>query len=213
MHRLLHSLGLALLLLTLLAFPAPAKLIQDTWREDKRGITLDGLKNWSRLTNPDTGTIVEEGGRRLLRLRDGARMQSIGVMPYGPSLELKARLAITSPEGTAGIGFIDFSSSHYYYAYLDRAAGRLILQRGDGETSEILAESTAAVDGQTGTLILRASTQDKNTIRLEAQWEDGTKISAEDTRPAQMGSTYQIYVGIGGQTQADLHEVTTVQRR
>lgn len=203
----------ALLLTTLSAPSLAASLFQDTWREDKRGTTLDGLKYWARLTNPDTGSIIETAGRRILRLREGARMQSIGVMPYGDGMELHARLAITSPNGTAGFGFIDFSSAQYFYLYLDRATGRMILQQGDGETSQVLGETPITLHSAPVSLRLHADNTSKEKIFLRASCDGTPPLNLEAARPDKMGSTYQIYVGIGGNTEADFYEVTTIRSR
>jgi len=198
----------ALLLASVLPLPA-AKLGQDTWREEKRGQTLDGLRHWSRLTEPSSGTIVDAGGRRALRLTDGARMQSVGVLPYGGGMTLRGLFDVTSSGGTAGFGFIDFSSGIYYYLYVDKTAGKIILQRGDAESSQVLAEAPAAPASPMA-LELNVDTTDKKTIRLAASLNGTALLQAGEEKPPKLGSTYQIYVGLGGDTVADLYEMTAI---
>jgi hypothetical protein len=202
-----------IVLLALLALPLPAaQLGTDAWRQDKRRQTLDGLRHWSRLTEPDSGIVTEEGGRRFLRLRNGAKIQSIGVMPYGTGVQLRGVMDITSPGGSAGFGFIDFSSGVYYYLYLDKSAGKVFLQRGDGETSEVLAQAPAS-PASPATLELAADTTDKTSIILRASLDGTPVLNATEDKPPKLGSTYQIYVGIGAGAEVDLHEMTTILGR
>jgi hypothetical protein len=203
-----------IVLLTLLAtLPLPAaQLGTDTWRQEKRHQTLDGLRHWSRITEPDSGIITEERGRRFLRLRHGAKMQSIGVMPYGAGVQLRGVMDITSPGGAAGFGFIDFSSGVYYYLYLDKGAGNILLQRGDGETSEILAQAPAS-PASPAVLELAADTTDKKSITLRASLNGNAVLNVTEDKPPKLGSTYQIYVGISSDAEVDLYEMTTILRR
>lgn len=201
-----------LLLPLLLASTLPltaAKLGQDTWREEKRGQTLDGLRHWSRLTEPSSGTIVDTGGRRALRLTEGARMQSVGVMPYGAGMTLRGVLDITSPGGSAGFGFIDFSSGIYYYLFVDKTAGKIILQRGDAESSQILTEAPATLTAPLA-MELSVDTSDQKSIRLAASVNGTALLQAAEERPPKLGFTYQIYVGLGSGTSADLLEMTAI---
>jgi hypothetical protein len=205
----LRSLLSFVILLSALSPLGAAKLGQETWREEKRRQTLEGLRNWSRLSEPDTGVIVEENGRRFLRLQNGAKMQSIGVTPYGNGLALKGVLDITSPGGSAGFGFIDFSSGVYYYLFLDKTAGKVILQRGDRDASAVLAE--AAVAGSSPfTLELKADIRDKRTISLQALFNGTPVLDANEAKPEKLGSIYQIYVGVGQDAVVDLLEITTI---
>lgn len=204
---------LVLILAGVAAQPAAAaRLFQDVWKEDKRGANLDGLRHWNRLSAPDTGKVVEEGGRRLLRLSGGAKLQSVGVIPYGKSLELRGVFAITSPGGSAGYGVIDFATNVYYYAYLDKTVGKVVLQRGDGENATVLAEAAATIPAP-ATLDLKLTVPERGPLALEVLLNGQRVLQASEERPASFGSTAQLYIGTGPDAVVDLAEMTTISRR
>ena len=189
-----------------------AKLGQDTWKEDKKNANLSSLRFWTYLTKATDGQVVEEKGKRFVRLKDGAKLQSVNVAAYGDMIELSGIFDLTSPAGSGGFGFIDFSSSLYYYAYWDKAKGRVILQRGDGDNSTVLAEA-AATPGSPARFHLTADFKTKNRVRLALQVDGKDLLKAEDERPEKLGATYQIYVGISPDAVVDLYEMTTVTSR
>jgi len=189
-----------------------AKLGQDTWKEDKKNSNLSTLRFWTYLSEATDGQVVEEKGKRFVRLKEGAKLQSVNVAAYGEMIELSGIFDLSSPGGSGGFGFIDFSSSLYYYAYWDKAKGRVILQRGDGDNATVLAES-AATPGSPTQFRLTADFKTKNRVRLALQVDGKDLLKAEDERPEKLGATYQIYFGISQDAVVDLFEMTTVTSR
>ncbi len=189
-----------------------AKLGQDTWREDKKKSDLSTLRFWTYLSEATDGEVVEEKGKRMVRLKEGAKLQSVNVAAYGELIELTGVFDITSPAGSAGFGFIDFSSSLYYYAYWDKAKGKVILQRGDGDNATVLAE-TEAVPAAPARFRLTADFKTKGRIVLSLQVDGKDSLKAEEALPDKMGATYQIYVGISPDAVVDLMEMTTITSR
>ena len=199
--------------LLLLAGPAmAAKLGQDTWKEDKKNANLSTLRYWTYLTEATNGQVVEEKGRRFVRLKDGAKLQSVNVAPYGDSIELTGVFDLTSAAGSAGFGFIDFSSSLYYYAYWDKAKGKIILQRGDGDNSNVLAEA-AVVPASPIRISLTSDFKTKGRVKLVLQVDGKDLLRTDDERPEKLGATYQIYFGISPDAVVDLLEMTAVTSR
>ncbi|MDX6767358.1 MAG: hypothetical protein SFU85_11275 [Candidatus Methylacidiphilales bacterium] len=189
-----------------------AKIAQDTWKEETKKADLSTLRHWSYLSEAGDGVITEEKGKRFLRLKEGAKIQSVNVAAYTDTLNLSGNFTITSPGGSGGFGFIDFSSGLYYYAYLDKSKGRFYLQRGDGDNATVLAEAEAP-STMSGPLQLTADLKTKDRIRLSLLSGSQEILKAEEARPDKMGGTYQIYFGISQDAAVDLFELTAITSR
>ncbi len=146
-----------------------------------------------------------------LRLSKGTRLRSRDVASYPEVLELEAVWKHLSPEGAMGFGWIDFSTSTYYYLYFDAGKERLGLQRGDSKGSVLLMETPLSRSDRSRKYGIRASVERGTRVKLEVL-VDGAMVGepVTDTLEKGLGSTYQIYAGSGAEATVELEEISTI---
>jgi hypothetical protein len=176
--------------------------------------TLSASLNWVSLDETSPVVAAREDKQIILKLTNNARFRSSDVAAYPPSpaaMTLTARWQITNATGAMGFGWIDFSTSQYYYLYEDLERQELILQRGDGVSTKQLALYSLPASAQPRTFSLTRSDLGKGRIQLSVL-VDGTEMGAPvtDQPDKESGSTFQIYVGSGNNAEVSLQEISTI---
>lgn len=173
--------------------------------------TLSSSKNWISLNEAAGIQAAKENKQIVLMMANNARFRSSDVAAYPEILTLTATWQITNDKGAMGFGWIDFSTSQYYYLYEDISRNEMILQRGDGvSTKQLALYPLPTANGPRNFSIVRKSlsaAQTEITVLV-----DGTVIGEAITdRPEQeMGSTFQIYVGSGNDAEVTLSRISTI---
>jgi len=174
----------------------------------KPGEPINQSDHWV-LLNPEASAVFErEEKQEHIRLTGNARLRSRDVSSYPSSLGLFAEWLITNQTGAMGFGFIDFSTSIYYYLYEDADKGEWILQRGDGTTTKQLA-SGPVQPGNTRKFQLNIRT---GPVMQFDVLLNGTPVAQEisDRPPQELGSTFQLYIGSGNGAEVLLGPLSTV---
>ena len=111
-----------------------------------------------------------------------------------------------------GFGWIDFSTSQYYYLYEDISRNELILQRGDGISTKQLAlyPLPAAQEPRQFTITRKSIDAAEVAINIIV---NGTALGdpIQDRPEQKMGSTFQIYVGSGNDAAVTLQSISTIK--
>ncbi|MEM6885365.1 MAG: hypothetical protein AAF571_10060 [Verrucomicrobiota bacterium] len=174
--------------------------------------TLSASQNWMSLNEAAGIQAMKQEGKMVLMMANNARFRSSDVAAYPEVMTLKASWQITNGKGAMGFGWIDFSTSQYYYLYEDLATNELILQRGDGVSTKQLAKYplSTATEPRQFTITRKAQTAAEIVITILV---NGAAVGDPVTdRPEQeMGSTFQIYVGSGNDAEVTLHSISTIK--
>ncbi|MEM1157560.1 MAG: hypothetical protein AAGH72_04820 [Verrucomicrobiota bacterium] len=173
--------------------------------------TLSASNNWMSLNEAAGIQAARVEKQTVLMMTNNARFRSSDVAAYPEVMTLKAAWQITNGKGAMGFGWIDFSTSQYYYLYEDLATHELILQRGDGVSTKQLAlyPLPAATGPRDFTITRKSQSAAEIVITVLV---NGTAVGEPVTdRPDQeMGSTFQIYVGSGNDAEVTLYSISTI---
>lgn len=174
--------------------------------------TLFSSKNWVSL-NESAGIQAARLDKKIvLMMANNARFRSSDVAAYPETLTLTATWQITSPQGAMGFGWIDFSTSQYYYLYEDLSRNELILQRGDGVSTKQLARYPLPATSGPRTFTLQRKSLSPAEAEITVLVNGSAAGEPVKDRPEQeMGSTFQIYVGSGNEAEVTLHEISTIK--
>ena len=173
--------------------------------------TLSASKNWISLNESAGIQAARQEKQIVLMMANNARFRSSDVAAYPEELTLQATWQITNGKGAMGFGWIDFSTSQYYYLYEDLATNELILQRGDGVSTKQLAlyPLAQATGPRHFSLTRKALSPAEAEITVLV---DGVAAGdpVKDRPDQEMGSTFQIYVGSGNDAEVTLHSISTI---
>lgn len=173
--------------------------------------SLSFSKNWLSLNEAAGIQAAKQDKQIVLMMANNARFRSSDVAAYPEVLSISATWQINNGKGAMGFGWIDFSTSQYYYLYEDLARNELVLQRGDGvSTKQLALYPLPAASGPRNFSIIRKSL---NAASAEITiLVDGTAAGdpVTDRPDVEMGSTFQIYVGSGNDAEVTLHSISTI---
>jgi len=179
--------------------------------EIKDGESIDLSDHWVTLNVEGRAYARREGGQRLLILENNARLRSRDVASYPDQLGLFAEWVLLNNQGAMGFGFIDFSTSIYYYLYQDGDAGEWALQRGDATGMKQLARMPLSGIAGPVRMDLQIAFPKRDQVALTVLVNGqpaGEPII--DRPPMELGSTFQMYVGSGNDAQVAIREISTV---
>ncbi|MEM6822013.1 MAG: hypothetical protein AAF558_08750 [Verrucomicrobiota bacterium] len=178
----------------------------------KAGQSLKDSPDWQLLNAEAGAEMIKAPDRQLcLRLTGGARFRSIDASAYLPETHLEATWSITNGQGAMGFGFIDFKTSIYYYFYQDVTKGMLILQRGDGQTTEQLAEIPFSSSTTSGNFKMVISRPKRDQVHLSLSHNESALGEPVVDRPEQeLGSTFQIYAGSSKDAEVLVYKISTI---
>ncbi len=173
--------------------------------------TLFASKNWVSLNEEAGIQAMKQDGEIILMLAKNARFRSSAVAAYPEMLALTATWQITNQKGAMGFGWIDFSTSQYYYLYEDASRNELILQRGDGVTTKQLALYPLPASTAARNFTLQRKSLSPTQVEITVL-VDGMPFgeAATDRPEKETGSTFQIYVGSGNDAEVTLKEISTI---
>jgi len=173
--------------------------------------TLSASNNWISL-NESAGIQAAKAEKQLvLMMANNARFRSSDVAAYPEQLTLQATWQITNGKGAMGFGWIDFSTSQYYYLYEDFSKNELTLQRGDHvNTKQLALYPLPAASGPRVFSITRKALSAAE-VEISVLVDGRPAGDPVSDRPEQeMGSTFQIYVGSGNDAEVTLHSISTI---
>jgi hypothetical protein len=202
-------------LLILFSFSMAAlgqELIIDDWEDLNTKSTYRDMINWD-LLNPDGKLeVVKESGGLAVRLSEGMKLRSHGVSPYVEAFSIQVHMAIPDGKSAGGIGLIDFKSGIYFYLYADREKNELVLQRGDGLTTHQLYRQDFDPGSDTHLYQLDVKIPENKQPLFTVRVDDQTLTEdAADPSTLELGSTYQLYLGVGNESIVDIYKTNRDQ--
>ena len=174
--------------------------------------TLSESNNWVSLDEAAGIQAAKSDEGIVLMMANNARFRSSDVAAYPETLTLTATWQITNGKGAMGFGWIDFSTSQYYYLYEDLDEQQLILQRGDGVSTKQLARYPLTPATAPRTFVIQRKALNATAFEISILVDGSPAGDPIQDRPDdEMGSTFQIYIGSGNEAEVTLHRISTIR--
>jgi len=189
-----------------------AELIIDDWKEMHGKSKARDAVNWDVLNPSGELEFMKLEKQVACRISKGMKLRSHAATPYLEEWTLDITFALVDGEGAGGLGFIDFGTGLYYYLYADGTENKVVLQRGDGLTSnEIFSHPfSPGSDPHRYALTVTLPENKQPTFTLTIDGESMT-TDAGDAATVELGGTFQLYLGASENAVVDIYETTAIK--